>query len=234
MKPAMFLAAALVAAITMPAQAQEATGLGEILVTASRQNARYAQQDRPVIGLRRPADFITRPVAISSDARDAATRIREIHAMLGTALDRAAAAGIEIVSGNFELQPVTRANYQALTFGSAGRIDTSQVVVMIKVKLAGSVTAAEQRLDTFVKDLPRGGRGAIDLNGGLALTIVNPDQYRDTIVKLVADHARVQAAAFGPGYAVQVSGIDAQVAWSQVSSSDVFLYLPYRFTIVPR
>jgi uncharacterized protein YggE len=232
MKRAIMLALALLTGSM--GQAQQPAGLGEIVVTGNRQNARYAQAERPVVGLRRQADFVARPVSISSDARDAATRTREIHTMLAAAIDRAAAAGVELVSGSFELQPVTRANYQSLPFTGAGRVDTSQVNLLVKTRLAGSTAAAGERLDGFVKALPRSGRGAIDSIGGLALTIVDPDQYRDAIVKLVADEARAQAAAFGPDYALQISGIDAQVAWSQVGSGEVFLYLPYRYTIVPR
>lgn len=236
MKTSFFLTPALLAAVIVPARAQDANvpALGEVVVTANRLNARYAQQDRPVVGLRRQADSAVLQVAFSSDSRDEATRKREIHAMLLAALDRAAAGGIELVTGNFELTLVTKANYQELPLYSAGRVDTSQANVMMKVKLAGSTTAAEQRLDAFIKGVPRTGRGAIDRNGALTLTIVNPDQYRDTIVKLVADNARHYAALFGADYAVQVGGIDAQVFWSQVSNTDVFLYVPYRYTIVPK
>jgi hypothetical protein len=105
---------------------------------------------------------------------------------------------------------------------------------MIKVKLAGSTVAAEQKFVAFVKSVPVTGRGAIDKTGSLTLTIINPDQYRDTIVKMVADHARSYAAYFGPDYAVQINGIDGQVSWSQVSGTEVFLYMPYRYTIVPK
>lgn len=236
MKPPYFLAAAILAAMGAPAFAQEASspGLGEVVVTANRLNARYAQQDRPVVGLRRQADSVVLQVAISSDSRDAADRKREIHAILLSALDRATAAGIEMVTGNFELVPVTKANYQELYLGPGGRVDTSKVDLMIKTKLAGSTATAEQRLDAFVKSIPRSGRGVIDKTGGLTLTIVNPDQYRDAIVKLVADNARHHVAMFGPDYAVQVAGIDGQIFWSQVSSTDVFLYVPYRYTIVPK
>lgn len=94
--------------------------------------------------------------------------------------------------------------------------------------------AAGERLDAFIKGIPRTGRGAIDKAGALTLTIRNPDQYRDAIVKLVADDARHNAAIFGPDYAVQVGGIDGQISWSQVSGTDVFLYLPYRYTILPK
>ena len=240
MNPRLFLATALLATAaataTVPVFAQNAgtPGLGEVVVTGNRLNARYAQQDRPVVGLRRQADAVVLQLSIASDSRDPETRKREIHAILLAALDRAAAAGLDLVTGGFELTPVTKASYQDLPLVSAGRVDTSQATLMVKVKLAGSITAAEQRLDAFIKSVPRTGRGTIDKVGGLSLTIVNPDQYRDAIVQLVADNARHHAAMFGPDYAVQASGVDGQVSWSQVSGTDVFLYVPYRYTIVPK
>jgi hypothetical protein len=216
------------------AQESSPSGLGEVVVTANRLNARYAQQDRPVVGLRRQADSAVMSISISSESRDLGDRKREIHTMVLTALDRAAAAGIELVTGSFELTPVTKANYQELPFNSAGRVDTSQVNLMLKVKLAGSTVAAEQRIDAFVKAVPRIGRGAIDKSGGLTLTIINPDQYREAIVKLIADNARHYAGIFGTEYGVQINGIDGQISWSQISGTDVFLYMPYRYTIVPK
>jgi hypothetical protein len=236
MKARLLLAVLAVGIAAVPLSAQEGSGpgLGEVVVTANRLNARYAQQDRPVIGLRRQADSAVMQVSISSDSRDEADRKREIHAMLVSALDRASAAGVEMVTGSFELVPVIKANYQELPFFGAGRVDTSQVSFMVKTKLAGSVTNAEKKLSDFVKSVPKTGRGAIDKGGGVTLTIIDPDQYRGAIVKLVAENARAQAAVFGPDYAVQVSGIDGQLFWSQVSNTDVFLYIPYRFTIVPK
>ena len=236
MNPRLFLTATVLATATVPAFAQNAgtPGLGEVVVTGNRLNARYAQQDRPVVGLRRQADAVVLQLSIASDSRDPETRKREIHAILLAALDRAAAAGLDLVTGGFELTPVTKASYQDLPLVSAGRVDTSQATLMVKVKLAGSITAAEQRLDAFIKSVPRTGRGTIDKVGGLSLTIVNPDQYRDAIVQLVADNARHHAAMFGPDYAVQASGVDGQVSWSQVSGTEVFLYVPYRYTIVPK
>ncbi len=230
------LGVAILAFVAVPAIAQQGAEneIGEVVVTANRLNARYAQENRPVIGLRRPADSAALQVAISSDARELEVRKREIHAMLASAIDRAPAAGIELVTGSFELIPITKENYKELPFVGAGRVDTSQVIFMIKVKLSGSSVTAEQKLKAFIKGVPGSGRGAIEKSGNITLTIVNPDQYRDAIVKRVAENARQQAAIFGPDYAVQVSGIDGQVFWSQVSPTDVFLYVPYRYTIVPK
>ncbi|MFZ1366279.1 hypothetical protein [Sphingorhabdus sp.] len=236
MKRSYIFAALFAAAFVSPtvAQVSKSQALGEIIVTGNRINAGYAQENRPVVGLRREADSAVMTVSFSSDSRDEATRKKEIHTMLLAAMDRAGAAGVELVTGNFELIPVTKANYQELPFNWAGRVDTSKVDVMVKVKLAGSTVSASSRIDSFVKGLPRNGRGAIDKAGGLVLTIVNPDQYRDAIVKLVAEDARSRTTIFGPDYAVQVTGIDGQIFWSQVSGTDVFLYIPYRYTIVPK
>jgi hypothetical protein len=236
MKRFTVFACLLLAATPIPAMSQEkeAPGLGEVVVTANRLNARYAQQDRPVIGLRRQADSAVMTISFSSDSRDEETRKKEIYAMLQSAMDRAATAGVELVTGNFELVPVTKANYQELPMWGAGRPDTSKVDVMVKVKLAGSTNAADKRIEDFAKSIPKTGRGAVDRMGGLTLTIINPDQYRQAIIELVAEDGRRQAAVFGADYAVQVSGIDGQLFWSQVSGTDVFLYIPYRYTIVPK
>ncbi len=234
MKLKYFLLAIGVFASAMPGQNACASEFGEILVSANRNNASYAQENRPLIGLRRQADSIVLQISISSDSRDAEIRKKEIHAVLLGAIESASAANIELVTGNFELRPVSRLNYQKLALYTGDRVDTNRVQVMLKAKLNGTVDAARVKLDSFVKSIPKSGRGVVDPVGGTTLTIISPDQYRDDIIKLVADYARKQAGVFGPDYAVQVTGIDGQVAWSQVSDSEVFLYMPYRFTILPK
>ena len=236
MKPLFVLAGAILAAMISPALAQDSTApaLGEVVVTANRLNAPYAQQNRPVVGMRRRADSAVIRLSISSDSRDADDRAREIQTMLAAALDRAPAAGVELVTGAFDLVPVTRASYRSLPMFPAGRVDTSRIELMIKVKLTGSADEAQKRLKDFAESIPRTGRALVEPVGGVTLTIVNPDQYRDQIVQLVADSARRYSAMFGPDYGVQVTGIDGQIAWSQVSPTEVFLYIPYSYTVVPR
>lgn len=236
MKRICLTAALLVVAGAAPAlgQASNAADLGEVVVTAQRISQPYYQQERPVVGLRRQADSAVQRIQISSDSRDEAERKREIQAVLSAALDRAGAAGVELVTGNFQLVPVTRAGAKDLPYTGAGRPDTSKVDLMVKARLDGSTQSAQQRIDAFVKGVPKNGRGLLEASGGLSLTIINPDQYRDAIVRQVADHANRYAAMFGPDYRVSVSGIDGQVAWSQVSGTEVFLYIPYRYSIVGR
>lgn len=233
--PAIFATAATLLC-AQPASAQPAPtpGLGEVLVTANRQNAPYAQQDRPVVGLRRTADSVVMPLVISSDTREEATRKQEIYTVLLAAKDRAAAAGFELVFGNFRVVPVTAENYKSLPLEWAGRVDTSKVQLLVKATLQGSASATQERLLAFVKSLRGSGRGTVETPGGITLVVNNPDQYRDAIVQLVAADARHNAGIFGAEFTFNIIGIDGQIAWSQVSPTDVFLYIPYRYTIIPK
>jgi len=219
------------AAFAQPAEPQ---GLGEVMVTSNRNGAPYAQQDRPVVGLRRTADAAVMSFTVTSDTRDPETRKQEIHTVLLAAIDKAATSGFEIVSGTFRVEAVTRENYQSLLLQPAGRVDTSQVRVLVKAKLAGTAAETAARLQRFIGSLRGAGRATAEDGGGWTLTVVNPDQYRDAIISLVAEDARHNAALFGPDFTFNITGIDGQVAWSQISSTEVFLYIPYRYSIVPK
>jgi hypothetical protein len=225
--------AALIALVPLPLAAQD-TGLGEVLVTANRNEAPFWQKERPVVGLRRQADGMVMNLTITSDTRDADTRKREIHTALLAAMDRAAAAGFQLVSGSAQLERVTKQNYVDLPLNPAGRIDTSRVDLLVKGKLEGSAAAMKDRLKAFIGSLKGNGRATVETSEGTSLSINNPDQYRDQIIAMIAENLRHSAAIFGPNFTFNISGIDGQVMWSQASPTEVFLYIPYRYTIYPK
>jgi hypothetical protein len=208
--------------------------LGEIVVTAQRASSDYYSDEQTVIGLRRDADSAVQAIWITSDSRVESMRKSEIHAMLLAALQRAGAAGVQLVMGDFELVPVTTASYRDLVFQTGNRPDTSKIVLYVKAKLAGSTGNAQKRIDDFVTAVPPSGRALLEKQGNLTLTIINPDQYRDDVVKLIAESAKRYASYFGPDYGVEVGGLNEQLAWTQVSNTQVFLYIPYRFSIKPK
>jgi hypothetical protein len=231
----LLIAFAISSATCSIATAQDNSNIaGEIVVTAQRASGAYLDDAQPVIGLRRTADSAVQSVEINSDSREEAERKREIHAMLEAAINRASAAGVELVTGNFQLEPITLANYRNLIFQRGARPDTSLVTFYVKSKLAGSTGSAQTRIDSFIKGVPASGRSLMEKRGGLTLTIINPDQYRDGIVKLIAAEGRKYAAMFGPDYGVEVSGLSEQLSWAQASRTEVFLYLPYRFSVRPK
>ncbi len=228
-------AALVLTAASGAAAAQDNSNIeGEVIVTGQRASADYLSDEQTVIGLRRPADSAIQPVKFTSDSREEEVRKREIHAMIDAAIRRADAAGVELVTGEFELSKVTLANYRDLAFGRGGRPDTSEIAVFVKAKLAGSVGSAQSRIDGFIKAVPAEGRALIERRSGITLTIINPDQYRGEIVRLVAAEALKSATAFGADYGVEVQGLNEQLSWAQASATEVFLYIPYRFTVRPK
>jgi hypothetical protein len=213
----------------------------------------------PVIGLKRQADSAVRTIEIVSDSREAGMRQREVQAMLLAAIDRAKASGMSLVTGQFQLVEVTRDNWRDQFPGLAGKPDTASeddeddyddededeeqeaafeddgdsatVRLKLKTKLDGSLGGAHEKIARFIKSVPLSGRAQIHQKGGLALTIINPAQYRDKIYTLVAEGAKHAQSFYGPDYGVEVRGLDQDIAWKQVSNTEVFLYLPYSFTV---
>ncbi|MFM5917666.1 MAG: hypothetical protein ACKOOL_09050 [Novosphingobium sp.] len=231
----LFLSAALLT-VASAALAQEsfAPPMGEVMVSANRQSAPYYRQDRPLVGLRRPADAAVMQFTVTSDSRDDAVRKQEIQAVLGAALDKAKAGGFELVFGNFQLERLTRENVKDVNYEWGGRVDTSKVTVMARTPLTGSAKDAETRLLTFLKTLKKSGRAVLETPGTIQLTVINPDQYRDQVLKLVAEDARHNAALFGPEFSFSIAGTDLPVVWTQVSSTEIFLFVPYRYNINPK
>jgi hypothetical protein len=236
------------------------SGMNEVVVTGTRMSnsispISIAQLQPPVIGFKRQADSAVRNIEIVSDSREEDMRRREVQAMLLDAIDRAKKDGFSLVTGQLELVEVTRANWQDQFPELAGKAkeddedddddddddedqlayedDGGSTVVRLKVKtkLDGSINNAQQKISGFLKGVPATGRSLIEPKGGLALTIINPDQYRDEIYKRIATGAQHAVSFYGPEYGVEVTGLDGDVSWQQVSNTEVFLYIPYSFKI---
>jgi hypothetical protein len=236
-------------------------GGGEVIVTGSRISnslspVSISPPQPPVIGLKRLADSAARNIEIVSDSRETDIRKREVKAMLLDAIDRAKKDGFSLVVGQLQLVEVTRANWQDQFPGLGGKPaaddeddedydddydaapatfedDGSEATVRLRVKtkLDGSIGNAQAKITGFVKSVPATGRSLIKQKGGLALTIVNPEQYRDEIYQRIAAGAKHAVSFYGPEYGVDVSGLDRDIAWQQVSNTEVFLYIPYSFSV---
>lgn len=248
-----------VAFFITPLLAQDDGG-GEIMVTGSRISQNSLSQapiaiggisyKPPVIGLKRQADSAVRNIEIVSDSRDEGMRRREVQAMLLDAIDRAKKDGVSLVTGSYELVELNRNNWQDQFPGLAGKAESEDdedededepgyedsggsttIRLKVKTKLEGSIDAAQKKITAFTKAVPATGRSLIEQQGGLALTIIKPEQYRDEIYKRISEGARHAVSFYGPDYHVEVIGLSSDIAWQQVSNTEVFLYIPYSFTI---
>jgi hypothetical protein len=229
------IAMAIALGAGMPALAQDLSG-SEIVVTGARREADGYDASIPAIGMRKVADFAVQEVMVAGDTRESARRRDEIFAMIRGAIERAGgSSGIELATGEMVVEPLTLANYRNLTLVSDGRPDTDRTSFLVKTRMSanGDAKAALDRIDAFIKSVPAVGRAEIKRSGDLTLSIVAPDQYRGKIVDLVAADARATAARLGPEYAVESRGLDRPVEWSRASLTEVFLYLPYSYSVIP-
>lgn len=236
-------------AVATPAAAQDINA-GEVVVTGSRIAQRYidprtnrviqTEDDDsgglPSVGLRRRADFALLPVVIAGDTRDQAPRREEIFTMVRAALDLARRSNVELAIGDFFVVPLTSDNYRTLQFFGDGRPDSERVAFFVKTRLGASAdeaNAAITRLEQFVAQVPKAGRAEMRAAGALTLSIVAPDQYRGTILDMIATDARATAARFGPEQRIEATGLDRPVEWRRAGVTDVFLYIPHRITYRP-
>lgn len=219
--------------VAAPAAAQE------VIVTAKRRGADNGYvgvvipAQRPIIVLKRSADYVIQEVRVAGDTRETAARAEEINATLRNAIATAPKGGVELAVGDYVVEPLSSANYRNLSYGSDGRPDTSQTTILVKVRLAPGVdiAAARERVARFVTSVDKVGRSTMKLWGEPTLSMVNPDQYRSAIIDLIAADAASQAAKFGPTYGVDVTGLDRPVEWSRAGLTEVYLYLPSSYTV---
>lgn len=221
--------------VAAPALAQE------VVVTGQRRgaylNAETNQSSsRPIINLRRTADFAVQTVHVIGDTREEDKRQEEIYAMVRGAIELADKHGVELSTGDYIVEPLTLANYKSLILGSGGRSDTNVANFLVKAKLTAGMDAktALDRITKFVKAVPPVGRAEIEALGSLTLSVINPDQYRAQITDLIVADAAATAAKFGPDYGVQATGLDRPVEWARASLTEVFLYLPAAYTVLPK
>lgn len=225
---------ALVLATGAPAFAQQNN---EIIVTAQRREAHDYDERIPAVGLKRTADFAVQEVLVAGDTRDREKRQSEIFAMIRGAIELAAKNGnIALATGEMVVEPLTLANYRGLILKCDGRPDSDRTGFLIKTRLGEGIDAkaALERINGFIKAVPTVGRAEMRRDGDLTLSVVGPDQYRGAIIDLVAADAKATAARLGADYAVEAKGLDRPVEWTRASITEVFLYVPYSYAIVPK
>lgn len=209
---------------------------------------------RPVIGLKRKADSVVRTITITSDSREEDMRKREVETMLLAALDMADREGLSLVTGVYEVTVVTKANWRDLFPGLVGKTDTDDeddddddsnsvapgfeddgsdatLTLKVKTRLTGSIADAQALITRFVKKVPQNGRAQMGQKGQLALTIINPEQYRDEIYRRIAAGTKHAVEFYGADYGAEVTGLDREIKWEQANASEVFLFIPYSFTV---
>lgn len=230
-KPCAALAAGLLLGL-MPA----GTGAAqvEIVVTGSRLTD-YDPYETPYVALTKRADNLVTEVKVVCDTRDESQRHEELRATLRGMIAAAKrdekldlGIGREIV-GSFDetmLDSVIRPDT---------KVETSYAVVLVKTPVGAADTfdSATARITDYIARTPKTGRTEILRQNDWQLTLIEPEQYRGEVIKLVAEDAKRSAAILGAGYRPRFEGLNLPIAWYRVGPLDLGLYIPYRQEFLP-
>ena len=211
-------------------------------MTAQRYQERYEHAAMPAVAIVRRADFVVAHVTVESDTRDLAARRAELLQTLSELDRRARANGPVSVAlleeseddaGDTRVKSFSASAAQAQIAGGT-RPDTSSVAILLRTRVApsDSLASTEERLDAFMRTLPKPGRVTLT-SGDPALTIVNPGQYRTEVIAAMTADAKAILAAVGPGHGVHIDGLEGRIAWRRSGDLELTLYIPHHLQIEP-
>ena len=214
----------------------------EIVVTAQRYLDRFEDKAVPQVAIVRRADFVIAHLTVESDTRDLAVRRAELLQTINEIGRRISANGTVNVAlleeseqddGDTRVKPFSAAAAEE-QLHAGSRPDTSQVELLLRtaVQPSDTLATAEDRLDRFMRSLPKPGRVTLG-SGDAELTIVNPGQYRSAVLAAIADDARKILTAVGPGHGVHIEGLESRIAWRRSGDLELTLYIPHHLAIEP-
>lgn len=226
---------ALLAAPSAPAQE-------EIVVTASRISAiGFDTATVPVVHLKRRPDYMVVTAYIESDSRDARLRGDEVNKTLRALAKKASTtANIELglsrvfETGNDEIEYVIDFDIDAVEMSSGFRTDTSRVSLVVKSPVLAddpSPEAIYARIENFLDAIPVTGRAVVNDTGEPNFSLVDLAQYREPLLRMLADDAKRLRAIFGAGYRMSVSGFEDPVRWRVTGPMELSIYFPYLSSI---
>lgn len=234
MKPlslaALFVVLAAVAAPAAQAQDEEE----RIVVTGSRITVHV-----PGVVLERRADSLLLEIRLVNDSIEPERRREELTQTLDNLLkaaERDKLIEVSAISSDGYVLPFDPSSIQLAIQNDRSRRDTSYIDLRIKTAVPKKNASGPElvaRIRKFTASIKKVGRTLIEDQGEIAISIVNPDQYRSTVLKLVTDEIKTVTAQLGPGYKVQLTGISEPLTWVQAGPLDVFLFIPYSYTVLP-
>lgn len=220
------LAIAAVIAVASPAWAQD----DEIVVTAQRRLSAFEALATPHVYMKRRADFVIVSLEVRSDTRDFNPRRDEMRQGLRNLEARANGSAISLAIVDDDagiVRPFSMAAAEELVRADR-RPDTSVVTIRLRTQVSANDTldAINARIERFVEATPKPGRVEME-TGAVGLTLVNPEQYREPLLRDIAADGRHIADMLGAGYGVEMTGLERQVAWHRSGDLELTLFLSY-------
>jgi len=229
----MIVGLSLLAGLTLP-EIVEAQGYeDEIIVTGSR------VEDSPGIFLEKRGDFLLLSVSIVNDSRERSLRIEEMMATVDNFLEAARSEPdieLSIIDDNDFVRPMTRQNFRDNIYPGS-RPDTSVVYIKVKTQIPDNVEdsyALANKLSNFVEGIEEEGRTNFDSDGDIAVSVVDPYQYRADVRDLIVEEINTVTTGLGGDYGAIIKGLDGEVEWARSGDINLIFYMDYEYELYPK
>ena len=224
MKRLLLLLALLLGVSSLRAQSDEVIVLSPFEVTRT--------ESLPPITIRKTADFLLLQVQVVNDTRDADKRREEIYGTIKGIV--AAAAKVKSLEISTREMTLTLQNYQVRLDEHSNKADTSTVELLFRLPLTPTddVAALTAQLRAFTGQVQVVGRSEV-FPGEIGISVKTPERFRYEVIGHIAEDVGKVRQLFNGSFELLVKGLDQRLQWRRVSISELEIYLPYSYDVLP-
>ncbi len=186
----------------------------------------------PPITVRKTADFLLLQVEVINDTRDPDKRRAEIYDTVRGII--AAATQVPALEVSTREMVLTAQNFQVRLEEHTSKADTSSVELLLRLPLkpADDVAALTARLRQFSGRVQVVGRSEV-FPGEIGISVKTPERFRHEVIARIAEDVAKLREQFGGSFDIVVKGLDQRLKWRRASVSELELYLPYSYDVLP-
>ena len=220
----LLLLALLLGVSSLRAQSDEVIVLSPFEVTRT--------ESLPPITIRKTADFLLLQVQVVNDTRDADKRREEIYGTIKGIV--AAAAKVKSLEISTREMTLTLQNYQVRLDEHSSKADTSTVELLFRLPLTPTddVAALTTQLRAFTGQVQVVGRSEV-FPGEIGISVKTPERFRYEVIGHIAEDVGKVRQLFNGSFELLVKGLDQRLQWRRVSISELEIYLPYSYDVLP-
>ncbi|MEM1161473.1 MAG: hypothetical protein AAGJ28_11110 [Pseudomonadota bacterium] len=193
----------------------------------------------PGVRLIRKGDSLLLAVRLLNDAIEPQRRRQELRNTLANMLAAAAedrTIELSVVDPEGFVAPITEVDQNIAILGSNQERGMSHIDIRLKTTIPDDAVdgqALVKRLRGFVSSTDTVGRTVVNATGAVDISILNPEQYRTDVIRLITGEINLITGELGEGYKVILQDLERPLEWRRVGIIDIELYIPYRFQVIP-
>ncbi len=221
----LFLSMILLAAATVSATAGVSSGSGSFVVVALPQPRTVA------VVLSMPADFVSVPLNVISDQKNAALAYEESRQAIDLISQKAKESGQFRISKGVVSLSQHKSSFGISSGSWSQPAAAAHLYLLVPfTKERDNIFGAGAEAARFVEALHLPGKARCEL-GNLQLAVDNPEQFRAKVLGQIAQEVQKTREAISANGSVKVEGLESSVMVRQADDRNVELFLNYSLSI---